>query len=119
MNPIEWALCQSRFYRCQHRFKNVVFHRLLPKNNGGLSFFTGRSRRIVRCFFLGTLIAFQFVFFHGVISAAGKNLLAGGYQADIIFLHFNIDVNNIIFQDESLICVSEEKYHSYIQYVYS
>ena len=70
-------------------------------------------------FFLGTLIAFQFVFFHGVISAAGKNLLAGGYQADIIFLHFNIDVNNIIFQDESLICVSEEKYHSYIQYVYS
>ena len=36
MDPIEWALCQSRFYRCQHRFKNVVFHRLKK-----MSFFSG------------------------------------------------------------------------------
>ena len=82
MNPIEWALCQSRFYRCQHRFKNVVFHRFKKcrfsavtdvgfhrpqlKNNGALSFFTGLSMRIVRCFFLGMLLAFQFVIFHAV-----------------------------------------------------
>ena len=82
MDPIEWALCQSRFYRCQHRFKNVVFHRFKKcrfsavtdvgfhrpqlKNNGALSFFTGLSMRIVRCFFLGMLLAFQFVIFHAV-----------------------------------------------------
>ena len=25
MDPIEWALCQSRLYRCQHRFKKCLF----------------------------------------------------------------------------------------------
>ena len=51
---------------CFSAVADVGFHRLQPKNNGAMSFFTGRSTGIVRCFFLGTLLAFQFVVFHAV-----------------------------------------------------
>ena len=65
-------MCQHRLKKCRFSaVADVGFHRPQPKNNGVLSFFTGRSTRINRCFFLGTLLAFQFIVFHA-ISVSGN-----------------------------------------------
>ena len=44
----------------------LLFTGFCRKTTGDCLFFTGRSRRIVRCFFLGTLLAFQLVVFHAI-----------------------------------------------------